>query len=389
MADIKLFIYSVILITIGVVMSYSLSTYPTILYHYDSMHFFTREFGTALLGIALMWGISYLNMDKVFIKFGFILFSSSLILVLIFPLLPESIAPTISGAKRWLKLPFIPISIAPAEFFKVGFVFFLAWSLSRKFNDEEKPLLKEIILLIPYAFIFIVILFFIAFLQNDLGQTVLIGLVMLGLVLVSGGSIRLIFFCFVMVGIGAALAILPRPHRLERLRAWWAGAQDPILAFLPNNWANFLRTENLPEPYQIHNATNAILNGHFMGQGIGDGVVKLGFLSDVHTDMVLAGITEETGFFGLFLCFFFFFVVLLRIFKIANRLDQKPHCLFCIGAGLLIGISLLINALGIASIIPLKGIAVPFLSYGGSSLLANCILLGIVLALSKKAKTLN
>lgn len=389
MADTKLFIYSVILITIGVVMSYSLSTYPTILYHYDSAHFFTREFGTALIGILIMWGMSYLDVDKVFIKFGFAFFFGSLFLVFIFSLLPETIAPTISGAKRWLKLPFIPISIAPAEFFKVGFVFFLAWSLSRKFNDISKSLLEEVILLIPYVLFFVIILFFIAFLQNDLGQTILLGIIMLGLILVSGGSIRLMLFCFLIVGMGGVLAIISRPHRLERLKAWWAGVQDPILAFLPNHLANLLRTENLPEPYQIHNATNAILNGHLLGQGIGNGVVKLGFLSDVHTDMVLAGITEETGFVGLILCFFFFFVILLRIFKIANRLDQKPYCLFCIGAGLLIGISIFMNALGIASIIPLKGIAVPFLSYGGSSLLANCILLGMVLAISKKAKNLT
>lgn len=389
MPDIKLFIYSSILITIGVIMSYSLSTYPTILYQYGSMHFFIREFIVGFLGILIMWGISYLNMDKSFVKLGFFTFFLLFFVLISFNFLPESWAPTIGGARRWIKNEYMPIAIAPVEFFKIGFVFFLAWSFSRKITETKKTIGAELYTLLPYTLIFLVVLFLIAYVQNDLGQTFLLAVVMLSLFVVSGGTLRAIFFGLILGVIVFIPIIALFPHRVHRLKVWWFPHQDFFLGFLPKGLADTLRLEDLPGSYQISNATNAILDGKIFGQGIGNGIVKLGFLSDVHTDMVLAGITEETGFFGLFICFFLFFVILFRIFKIANRVDSKPYCLFCIGSGLLIGVSLLVNALGITSAIPMKGIAVPFLTYGGSSLLANCILIGIILAISKNAKNLN
>lgn len=391
MADTKLFIYTTILITIGTVMSYSLSTYPTILYHYSSIHFFSREFAIALIGIFLMWGISYLDMDKVLKKIGMFFLIVFSLLIIFFVFLPESIAPTISGARRWIKLPFFPIAIAPVEFFKIGFIWFLSWSLTRKYqskNSVSTRFLEEFSKLLPYGLLLGFIFIFVAIFQNDLGQTVLLGIIIAGMILLSGGSFRVISSMALLACVGIALSVVYRPHRLNRIKTWWSGVQDPILALLPKNVANFIKTENLPEPYQIFNATQAIQNGGITGQGIGEGTVKLGFLSDVHTDMVLAGITEETGLIGLGICFFLFFLIIFRIFKIANRMEQMPHFLFCMGVGLMISFSLLINAWGIASIIPLKGIAVPFLTYGGSSLLTNCIAIGLVLALSKKAKNL-
>lgn len=370
-------------------MSFSLSTYPAILYHYGTFHFFIREFSIAFLGILLMWGISYFDMDKVFNPMGAFLLLFFGFVLLIFFFLPQSIAPIIGGARRWLKIPMFPIAIAPIEFFKIGFIWFLAWTFTRKYAKNITKIAEEFLILLPHLGILIVVFSIVAFVQNDLGQAFLIGLVMAGLVLLSGGSLRIIFFASILGILAVIIGIISKPHRLNRIKTWWSGIQDPLLAFLPKNFADYIKTENLPEPYQIINATHAIQNGGLMGQGIGEGVVKLGFLSDVHTDMVLAGIAEESGFLGIIICFFLFFLVLLRIFKIANRVEKKSYFLFCMGAGLLIGFSLIINAFGIAGIIPLKGIAVPFLTYGGSSLLANCIIIGMVLSLSKKAKNLH
>ena len=122
------------------------------------------------------------------------------------------------------------------------------------------------------------------------------------------------------------------------------------------------------------------------GKGLGNGLVKLGFLSEVHTDVILAGITEEMGFLGLICVCLLFIVLIFKILKIANRCENTMYYLFCSGVAVLLGFSFLINAFGISGIIPIKGIAVPFLSYGGSSLLANSIMIGMVLAISKKAK---
>jgi len=113
---------------------------------------------------------------------------------------------------------------------------------------------------------------------------------------------------------------------------------------------------------------------------------KLGFLSEVHTDFVLAGLAEEFGFFGVLVVVFLFMWILQRVFKIANRTDDSTIYLFSIGVGLLIAFAFMVNAYGISGITPIKGISVPFLSYGGSAMLGASFGIGMVLMASKKAK---
>ncbi|EAI7731145.1 putative lipid II flippase FtsW, partial [Campylobacter coli] len=112
----------------------------------------------------------------------------------------------------------------------------------------------------------------------------------------------------------------------------------------------------------------------------------LGFLSEVHTDFVLSGITEEIGLFGLGLICFIYLWMILRIFRIAGRCEEKQDFIFCSGIALLLLFSFFMNAFGIISLTPLKGVAVPLLSYGGSSMWAICIGIGYVLMISKKVK---
>ena len=245
---------------------------------------------------------------------------------------------------------------------------------------------SEIKLFIPYFFLFLVAVVLIAVLQNDLGQVIVLALTLGFMLLFAGGSLRFLgLLLLITIGIGL-VAIITSPHRIMRVKLWWANAQDSILGLLPQAWAQSLRIENLPEPYQIYHATNAMYNGGFLGNGLGDGLIKLGFLSEVHTDMVLAGIAEELGFLGVFGIVGLFAVMIFYIFKIANRIQNTMYYLFCVGVALLLAFSFIINAFGIAGITPIKGIAVPFLSYGGSSLLASCLSLGIVLSIARKAK---
>lgn len=384
-ADTKLFFYVSALVIIGVVMSYSLPAYTTLAYHYGTSHFFQREFASAVLGILLMWMIAQIPPEKYFLKFGFLLFFVAFILMLLMPFLPESLATSAGGAKRWIRLPFI--SIAPSEFFKIGFVFFLAWSFSRKFVDNHKrTITQEILVILPYIAVFFIAVLLIAVLQNDLGQVVLLALTLVVMLIAAGGSVGLFGILLLVGSVLASIFIAISPHRILRLKLWWANAQDSVLAILPQRFEQYLRVENLPEPYQIYHATNAIHNGGLLGQGLGNGSIKLGFLSEVHTDMVLAGITEELGFLGLCVCVGLLMLVVFRVLKIANRVQNDVYYLFCIGVSMLVGVSFIINALGVAGLIPLKGIAVPFLSYGGSSMLANCLAIGLVLSISQKAQ---
>jgi cell division protein FtsW len=159
-----------------------------------------------------------------------------------------------------------------------------------------------------------------------------------------------------------------------------------VLGLLPESIADKLRVPVEVEPYQIGNSLNAIHNGGFFGAGLGDGTFKLGFLSEVHTDFILAGLSEEFGFVGLVFVVFLFMWMLQRIFKIANRVEDMSLYLFCIGIGLILAFSFLVNAYGISGITPIKGLSVPFLSYGGSAMLGASFGVGMVLMASKKAK---
>jgi len=379
-----LFYLAVTLIVIGIIFSYSLTTYISTLYGVNEFFFFKKQLISGLLAIFIMWALSIMNPDHAFKFIGFLIFGIFLFLMTIMHFLPSSLVTEVGGAKRWIKIA--GFSIAPVEFFKVGFVFFLAWSFSRKISDYNQSLKEETITFLPYMFAFGVVVYLIAIMQNDLGQVIVLGLTLAIMSFMAGMSAR--FFMISTMGaiIVFIVSIVTSEHRILRIKLWWSNIQDFVLSFLPQTLAEKLRVSAAVEPYQISNSFYAIKNGGFFGQGIGNGTIKLGFLTEVHTDFVLAGIAEEIGVVGLLVVVGIFFYMVYKIFKIANRLEDKTESLFVLGVGLLFSLAFFINAYGITGITPIKGIAVPFLSYGGSSVLAHSVAIGMVLMLSKKAK---
>ncbi len=382
--DKTLFYVSVTLITIGIVFSYSLTTYVSALQDVSQFYFFKKQLIAGILGILMMWIISRMNPEHGFTFLGFAFFGLFLFLMTIMHFLPASFVTEVGGAKRWIKLA--GFSIAPVEFFKVGFVFFLAWSFSRKIQHHAQSLKEEMITFLPYVAAFAVVVYLIAIMQNDLGQVIVLGLSLVIMASMAGTSAR-----FFMVAIFSAIAlfvvsIVTSDHRILRVKLWWSNIQDFILSFLPDSLANTLRVKDTIEPYQISNSFYAIKHGGFLGEGLGNGTIKLGYLTEVHTDFVLAGMAEEIGIVGLSIVIGLFFFMVFRIFRIANRLENRMESLFVLGVGLIISLAFFLNAYGITGITPIKGIAVPFLSYGGSSILAHAIAVGMVLMLSKKVR---
>jgi len=368
MIDKPLFGATIILLIIGLIMSYSLSSYAVMKYNYNDMHFFIRQLIAVLIGVTLMVGLSKLDPDKWFKPLALLLFVTFLIILLIMPLLSESLVRSIGGAKRWISLG--PVSITPVEFYKVGFIMFISWSLVRtRLPKGEMNFQSEIKIFIPYIFILVVSTLLIAVFQKDLGQTLVLSLTLIILFLLVGSSFRFFSFLAAISLFSFLILILTQPHRIRRIKEWF-------LSF--NDEANRLET------YQISNSLDAIRNGGFFGQGLGNGQYKLGHLSEVNTDFILAGIAEELGFITIIFITFIMFFIIFRIFKIAAKVDNPTYYLFCVGAALLITFSFLINSFGISGITPIKGIAVPFLSYGGSQVIASTLSIGIVLMISKK-----
>ncbi|MGE4294114.1 MAG: FtsW/RodA/SpoVE family cell cycle protein [Campylobacterales bacterium] len=392
MSDRYLFFIVCALVFCGILFSYSLPVYFAQSAGFSQFHFFIRQSFASLIAIAFMWWLARRDPDRWLSRMGFGLFFFFFLLMFVMPFLPESIVPTINGARRWIRLG--GLSLSPVEFFKVGFVYFLAWSLTRKLyrpkalTQERFTFAQELGTLVPYALIFVVAVVLIAVMQNDLGQVIVLGTTMALMIFFAGSSIKVFFFLIGLSLLGGMALILQTRHRIERILQWWGSVQDFVLSLFPDFIANALRIDDvIANPaYQVTQSLHAIHNGGFFGTGLGNGVVKLGFLSDVHNDFVLAGITEETGFIGVLLVSVLLLLAVYRIFRIANRSENPVFYLFSIGIGTMLAVQFLMNALGTTGLIPLKGITAPFISYGGISMVASGIAIGLVLMISRKAR---
>jgi len=385
MPDKSLFVSTSILIAISVVLVYSLSAYTVLLFGYSEFHFLIRQMIFGILSIVVMWTLAQLDPDVWLSRIGFTLFIGGFILIAAMPFLPAFLVSEVGGAKRWIKV--FGFSLAPVEFFKIGFIYFLAWSFSRKLGyHANMGVLKEFVRILPYGTVFAIVMVLVAVMQKDLGQVAVLGMTLLLLLILAGSSFKLFFSLIGSAFFVMFLLIVTQEHRIARVKSWWASTQDMVLTLFPESIASHLRVESFQEPYQIGHSLNAIHNGGIIGTGMSNGTFKLGFLSEVHTDFILAGLAEEFGFIGIVVVTVLFLWILLRIFKVANRTKNQTTYLFSVGVGLLITFAFLINAYGISGLIPIKGISVPFLSYGGSSMLAAAVGVGMVLMASRKVK---
>ena len=383
MPDKVIFFTVISLMTIGVIFSYSLTPYLMVRYGSGELSFILKQFLFSVISIFLIWTISRLDPAKWLHIIGMTLFIGASVLMVSMNFLPSSIVPEIGGASRWITV--FSFSLAPVEFFKIGFIYFISWSMSRRIEyrtDNHYKVITELITFIPYLVIFLISIFFIAILQKDLGQSVILGGTLLLTLYLAGGSLRLITTILGGFLLVFLVFILTFSHRTERISSWWLLAKT----WIPDWFANIFGIARIgSEPYQISQALGSIYNGGFWGVDLGNGVFKYGFLAEAHTDFVLEGIAEELGLFSIIIIFGLFATLFQRILKVANRSENRSHLLFNVGIAVIIGLALLINTYGSTGLIPMKGIPVPFISYGGSSMLALAIGIGMVLMTSKYA----
>ncbi len=380
MPDKHIFYSVVFLLMVGTLATYSLTPFLMVRFETNEFNFVLKQLIFSTLAIILMWTISRLESKVWLHKIGMLMFIGGLFTMIIMNFLPTSIVPEIGGASRWISI--MGFSLAPVEFFKIGFVYFIAWSMSRKVEiDKNHKLRSEFSIFFPYFVIFIIAIFFIAYLQKDLGQSVVLGATLVVLSYLAGGSGKFIAKTIGFLTIVFLFFIMTFSHRTDRIQSWWLMAKT----WLPDWIMDRFDLSGGVESYQIAHSLNAVNNGGLFGTGIGGGIYKYGYLAEVHTDFVLEGIAEETGLASITLIFLIFTWLFQRMLKVANRSDDRSHFLFSIGMALIIVFGLLINAYGATGIIPMKGIPVPFISYGGSSLLALSIGIGMVLMISRDA----
>ena len=384
--DRPLYVSTIMLLLFSLVAVYSLSIFPTLYFGASEFHFLKKQFIFVFISILILTFVGSMNPYKVFKPLGFTIFILSFIAIFIMLFLPDSLVRAVLGAKRWIK--FGSVSIAPTEFFKYGFLFFISWSFARKEKElrQSKSLLKEFSILIPYFALLMVVVAFIAIGQKDLGETVVITVTLFSIILLAGGSKKL-FITLVVTFISLVVILIQiAPHRLSRLKGWWVGVQDGILHILPKSWAEYLKVTDATTSLPITNALQSIRSGGLIGKGLGEGQYKLGFLSEVHTDYIFAGIAEEIGLFGIIILLLLYGYIIYRLLYIASYLVKPMERYFVIGVAVIIFVSGAINLFGVTGLIPIKGIAVPLLSYGGSQIIATSLAIAMVLMLSRKVK---
>ena len=272
------------------------------------------------------------------------------------------------GACRWIMIG--GVSIQPAEFVKFGIILYLA-AIFAKYKGESKNILHNKDFLIRFLGSVFLSLFFVVVVQKDLGSGVPIAVITLFMLFQSGVLIRsflLVCLAVLMLGVGA---IMTSSHRRERL--WtYLGISAPSE-----------HEEDDADAYHIENALIAIGTGGLFGVGIGNSVQATGYLPESINDSVFAIMGETFGFVNLCLVLFGFVWLLMRILKVSDYSSDYQNSLIVVGAFAWIMTHLVVNVMAMTNIIPLTGITLPLLSYGGTSMMAVGAILGVVYQLSQ------
>tara|TARA_B100000214_G_scaffold37227_1_gene23432 strand:+ start:267 stop:1391 length:1125 start_codon:yes stop_codon:yes gene_type:complete len=315
--------------------------------------FFFKHLIFISLGIFTVFFLSYLKLEQLYLlsKVLFVLCFISLVLVPI-------IGIEVKGSKRWLDFYILP-RFQPVEILKPFVIVMIASILNSK--SASNLYLKYFL---SFLLIFPIIILLIS--QPDIGQSILIFAAWLALIFASGINLFL-FFTFFGVIVSSLLYLVLYVSKFKYILIRFKSFFDPSSG---NN-------------YQSEKASEAIINGGFFGKGIGEGVLK-NKVPEAHTDYIVSVISEEFGAVMIFVLLLIFLFFIYHIFKKLYLIEDNKIKLIIIGSGIIIFLQFLIH-LGVnIRMFPTTGMTLPFLSYGGSSIIGTSILAGILLNLTKK-----
>jgi cell division protein FtsW len=347
---------TVILALIGLVMVFSASAVVAGNRFHDPGFFLKRQLVWLTLGLMLLHVVS--RIDYIWWKRLAIPLLGLMAILLVLVLVP-SFGVVANGARRWLRLG--PISIQPAELTKLIAVIYLAAYLAKK-EDRITDFLGGVV---P-PLIVIGVLGGLVLLERDLGTVVVMGSVVISLLFLGGARLSHLVslgLCAVPVILVLALGSEYRRKRLMTFLAPWKDASD--------------------SGFQITQSFLAFGSGGPFGVGLGEGKQKLFFLPEAHTDFVLALVGEELGLVGTGAIILLFALFVVRGFQVAARARMPFGRYLGMGITLLIGGQALINASVVTGLMPNKGLTLPFVSYGGSSLVTCMVGVGILLNISR------
>ncbi|MET3891425.1 cell division protein FtsW [Bosea sp. OAE506] len=316
----------------------------------STFHFVNRQAAYLTVALTIFVGVSFLTPRQVR-RLALLLFTVSLAMVVA----TLYLGVEVKGARRWLTLG--PIgSVQPSEFLKPAFVVLAAWAFAEGTRRPDLPGTWIAFLLLPATIAPLV-------LQPDFGQTMLVTLVWAGLFFVAG----LHWFWVLGLGGAGAVGILIAYQLVPHVRARIERFMD----------------KGSGDTFQIDTALESFAQGGWLGKGPGEGTVKR-ILPDAHTDFIFAVTAEEFGIVVCILLVMLFALIVLRALFVAQKAEDPFIRLAVTGLALLFGIQAAINMMVNLHMMPAKGMTLPFISYGGSSLISLAIGTGFLLALTRK-----
>lgn len=349
------------LVLFGIVMVYSASGFVAERRFGGAQHFLVRHIVWAVLGLAAMlvlMRIDYRRYANPFIVFG--LLGTSLVL-----LAAALFFPARNGAHRWIA--FGPFSAQPSELAKVAFIIFLARFIVRREEEGEADSFKLTVL--P-AGVIAGLLAALIMKEPDLGTTTMLGVVFVTMLFAGRAPVQHLL-AFVPVALIAFYFYVVRvPFRMKRLEAFWNPASDPQGA-----------------GYQVLQSLIGVGSGGVSGVGLAHGRQKLLYLPEPHADFIFAVIAEELGMIGAIALVLIFGLFLWRGIRVSLRAPDRFGQLLAIGLTTMIIAQAFFNISVVLSLLPNKGIPLPFVSYGGSSLLFALAAVGILLNISEQGNT--
>ena len=320
----------------------------------NSYFFFFKHLVFVFIGLFIIFVFSYIN-QKTLYKISIYIFLLSFILLFLVPI----IGVEVKGSTRWLDLIFLP-RLQPVELVKPFFIIMLALIISNK-------KLSNFTIKFVISFLLTCLIGSLLVLQPDLGQTLLIGFSWLILIFVSGISL-LLLASISMIGIISLLYIVFYVPKFE---------------YIKNRLLSFFDTETGTHNFQSDKALDSITSGGFFGKGMGEGTLK-NRVPEAHTDYIISVISEEFGVIAIMLILILFLVFIFSILKkVDNELNSTKR-LILVGSASLILLQAMIHIGVNIRLFPTTGMTLPFVSYGGSSIISVSILSGVILNLTKR-----
>lgn len=352
---------TLLLSLLGLIMVFSASSIDSLETKGSTYAVAARQLLFLVFSIPMAWVLSRISLYhwKIIARSGVLVSVLMLMFVQIF-------GNSTSGNQNWLSLGFVIIQ--PSEFAKFLMILWAGYILAKQ--EASGRIHANVLVLIAPAFFLCMILILIG---NDLGSASVFGFILVGLLWVSGLKLRAFGFVLSAGFLALAILVLTSPYRVQRFMAF-------VNPFAEDQYKLF--------GWQPAHSLLGLASGGFFGVGLGASRQKWGNLPEAHTDFIFSVIGEELGLFGTLATLFLMSILLFSIFKIAMRAKDPMVRYVSSGIGCWIGIQTVLNIGSAISVLPVVGVTLPLLSYGGSSLIATFIAIGFVLGAARRDPTI-